>query len=83
MEIDTSKGQHVIKGGRTFLGKVFAYQERTGMSIREIMKIPYIQFVIGMLDAPAVDYDKKKDKKEITTPDTAESQASAVMSALG
>lgn len=64
MEIDESEGQYPIKGGKTFLGKLFAYQERTGMSVKQIMKMPYILFVIGMLDAPSIDYDEKKKKKK-------------------
>lgn len=61
MESSTNKGSHNIKGGKTILGKIFQYQKETGMSIKEIMKIPYIMFVIGMLDAPHIDYDSKKE----------------------
>jgi hypothetical protein len=37
------------------------------------MGIPYIQFVISMLDAPSVSTDKKK-KDEILKPTTQEEQ---------
>jgi len=30
------------------------------MTPKEIGKLPYIQFVLGMIDAPQVDYDTKK-----------------------
>lgn len=53
------------------------------MSPREIMKLPYIQFVIGMLDAPSIDYENRKVKKEETKPATADQQVAAIMSALG
>lgn len=60
MDAPTKVGQHDIKGGKTILGKLFAYQEKTGMTPKEIGKLPYIQFVLGMIDAPQVDYDTKK-----------------------
>jgi len=63
-------------------GKIFQYQEKTGMSIKDIMKIPYIMFVLGMADAPQVDYESKKDKKT-TTPKTAEDEIAAISGALG
>lgn len=39
------------------------------MSYNDILKLPYIIFVLGMLDAPQIDYDsdnkdKKKEKKK-------------------
>ena len=51
------------------------------MSIKSIMKIPYVMFVLGMLDAPQINYDSKKE--EISTPKTAEDEAAAIVSALG
>jgi len=81
LEIDNKGGQHAIKGGKTFLGRLFAYQEKTGMGIKEIMKLPYILFVIGMLDAPSIDYESKKTK-EYNTPNTAEEEINAVTNAL-
>jgi len=78
LEIDKTPGQHTIKGGRTILGKIFAYQERTSASLNEINNMPYIQFVIGMLDAPSIDWEKKKEKKI----ETAEDEVNAIMNAL-
>lgn len=63
MEAPNDKRSYDTKGGKTILGKIFAYQEKTGMPYNEIMNLPYIIFVIGMLDAPQVDYESKKDKK--------------------
>lgn len=34
------------------------------MSIEEILKVPYVMFVWGMLTAPQVDYEKGKQNKE-------------------
>jgi hypothetical protein len=62
LEIDESSGQYVVKGGKTILGRIFAYQEKTGMSLKEVLKMPYIMFVISMLDAPSIDYESKKRK---------------------
>ena len=50
------------------------------MSPKEIMKIPYVLFVIGMLDAPSIDYDSKKKGK---TPESAEQEINTVINALG
>ncbi len=84
MEIDKDERKYTIKGGKTFLGRLFAYQEKTGMSPKEIMKIPYILFVIGMLDAPSIDYDKKNSKKKKKkSPKTAKGEVNAVINALG
>ena len=47
------------------------------MSYNDIMKLPYIAFVLGMLDAPQIDYDSKKEKTK--TPQTAEEEAAALM----
>lgn len=76
MEPSNDKRSYDIKGGKTILGKVFAYQEKTGMSYNEIMKLPYISFVIGMLDAPQVDYDSKKN--DILKPKTKEEEIAAM-----
>lgn len=87
MEFDTAKPEYTIKGGRTILGRIFAYQEKTGMPPNEILKMPYIQFVLGMLDAPQVDYESKKktkDKKDINRETmTDEDEIASVMLALG
>lgn len=81
MEIDKSEGSYAVKGGKTILGKIFQYQEKTGMPVKDIMKLPYIFFVIGMLDAPAIDYDKKKQKTY--TPETGKDEINAFMGFLG
>lgn len=47
------------------------------MSYKEIMKLPYITFVIGMFDAPHVDYDKKEKVKQ---PQTKEEEIAALNS---
>jgi hypothetical protein len=39
------------------------------MPYKEIMRMPYITFVLGMLDAPQVDYESKKEKKIETAAD--------------
>ena len=60
-----SKGKYSITGGKTIIGKIFSYQEKTGMSYFDILKLPYITFTLGMLDAPQIDYDSdKKDTKQ-------------------
>lgn len=63
MERPKTKGDCDIIGGKTILGKIFQYQEKTGMSYDEVLKLPYITFVLGMADAPQIDYDSKKEKK--------------------
>jgi hypothetical protein len=85
LEIDKSKGQYAVKGGRTIIGRIFAYQEKTGMSIKEILKLPYVMFVIGMLDAPAIDYESKEEKEKDTliSPKDANSEINALIGALG
>ena len=77
MELDNTKGQYSVKGGKTIIGRIFAYQEKTGMGIKDILKIPYITFVIGMLDAPSVDYDSKKEK--VNTPKTKQDEINALL----
>jgi hypothetical protein len=81
LEVNQSSGQYAVKGGQTIIGRIFAYQEKTGMSVKDIMNLPYIMFVIGMLDAPAVDYESKKDKTN--NPEDAQEQINALMGALG
>ena len=81
LEIDEDERKYSVKGGKTFLGKLFAYQEKTGMSPKQIMKIPYILFVIGMLDAPSIDYDDKKKKKSKT--ESVKQEINTVVNALG
>lgn len=68
MDLDNETRSYSVKGGKTFLGALFQYQERTGASLKEIKKLPYIQFIIGMVDAPSIDYEKKtkKEKTEIS-----------------
>lgn len=76
MEKPKTKGQHSIIGGKTILGKIFQYQEKTGMSYNDILKLPYITFVLGMADAPQVDYDSKKETKKDTA--TAQEEINAL-----
>jgi len=64
LEKPKNERQHSIIGGKTILGKIFSYQEKTGMSVNDILQLPYIFFVISMADAPQIDYEKKKEKKE-------------------
>lgn len=82
MEIDTNENKYTVKGGNTILGKIFSYQERTGLSPKEILKLPYIQFVLGMLDAPQIDYDKKNKKNKKEEPKTVEDELAIIASAL-
>jgi hypothetical protein len=83
LEVDESTGQYPIKGGKTILGRLFAYQEKTGMPVKDIMKLPWIMFIIGMLDAPSIDYDGKKSKKEsINTPVDAAAEIAAFTGVL-
>lgn len=76
MAIDKTKRKYTIKGGNTFLGSLFSYQERTGMSITEIMKLPYIVYIIGMIDAPSIDYDSKQNE-DVNKPKSAEEEIAA------
>lgn len=78
MENVKSKKQYSVIGGKTILGKIFAYQKETGMSVKNIMKLPYIMFVIGMLDAPQIDYENKREK--INEPKTKEEEIAAMAS---
>lgn len=52
------------------------------MSVNEILKMPYIFFVIGMLDAPSIDYDKKKKDEKIISPKTAQEEMNAIAGLL-
>ena len=49
--------------------------------MKEILELPYIQLVIGMADAPQVDYQKKE--KEVIETNSAEAEIQAVIKALG
>lgn len=68
MEDVDEGGQYVIKGGNTIMGYLFAYQEKTGMGLKEIMKTPWLMIVLGMLTAPSVDYEASKEKKKTKPP---------------
>jgi hypothetical protein len=46
------------------------------------MSMPYIQFVIGMADAPQIDYEAK-EKDETITPKNAQEESSALRGFLG
>lgn len=83
MEINVDENKYTVKGGNTFLGKMFSYQERTGMSPKDILKLPYIQFVIGMLDAPQIDYESKKEKNKDKKNMTPEEELAVIAGALG
>lgn len=47
------------------------------MPYNEILKLPWIIFVLGMLDAPQIDYDKEKKNEGKVIPKTAEEEAKA------
>lgn len=83
MEADKSPGKYLVKGGNTILGRIFAYQERTGAAIKDIMSMPYIQFVIGMADAPQIDYETKDKKDETFTPKNAQEESTSLRGFLG
>jgi hypothetical protein len=53
------------------------------MTPKEILKLPYIQFVIGMLDAPGVDYDSKKKEDDIHRPKGQKAEIAALTGFLG
>jgi len=50
------------------MGNMFAYQEKTGMSPNQILNMPYIQYVIGSLTAPSIDYDDKSKNNKSDVP---------------
>lgn len=64
LEKPKDKGQYSIIGGKTILGRIFQYQEKTGMNYNDILELPYITFVLGMADAPQIDYDTKIETKK-------------------
>ena len=68
LEVTETTNEYTITGGKTIIGKIFSYQEKTGMSPAEIMKLPYIMFVLGMYDAPQIDYSSKDEKKKKPKP---------------
>lgn len=41
------------------------------------MDMPYIRFIIGMLDAPAIDYDKKEETNQVKKTKTAAEEIAA------
>lgn len=45
--------------------------------------MPYIQFVIGMADAPQIDYETKKSKEEINIPKNAQEESASLRGFLG
>lgn len=83
LEVTETTNEYTITGGKTIIGKIFSYQEKTGMSPAEIMKLPYIMFVLGMYDAPQIDYSSKEDKnKKPKTPKTIADEIALVTGAL-
>lgn len=82
MEVTETTNEYTITGGKTIIGKIFSYQEKTGMSPAEIMKLPYIMFVLGMYDAPQIDYSSKDEKKKPKTPETMADEIALVTGAL-
>ena len=52
------------------------------MTVEQIMKLPYILFVVGMLDAPSIDFDNKKEKEKVNTPKSADEEIAAITGAL-
>lgn len=81
MDINKQKGKHTVKGGQTIIGKIFTYQKETGTSLKEVMSMPYIQFVLGMLDVVQIDYDSK-ETRDTYEPDTGHAEINAVITAL-
>lgn len=68
------------------MGYLFAYQEKTGMSLNEIMKTPWLMIVLGMLTAPSVDFkDKKEKNKKVINqnPKTADEEIGALGAFFG
>lgn len=82
MEVTKTTNEYTITGGKTIIGKIFSYQEKTGMSPAEIMKLPYIMFVLGMYDAPQIDYSSKDENKKPKTPKTIADEIALVTGAL-
>lgn len=79
LERPKEKRKYKIVGGKIIFGKIFEYQTKTSMPYNDIMKLPYIAFILGMLDAPQVDYDSEKE--DIKKPQTKEEEI-AVMNAI-
>lgn len=79
METTKDSGKYDIKGGKTILGKIFAYQERTGASLEEIRGMSWVQFVLGMADAPNIDYESKKDVTKKDKPDGKAAEKAALL----
>lgn len=48
--------------------------------MKEIMDMPYIQFIIGMLDVVQIDYEAKsgKENDRVNKPKTAEEEVAAI-----
>jgi len=76
------------------MGYIFAYQEKTGMGIEEIMRTPWLMIVLGMLTAPSIDYDKVKEERESSNgttktnnnekiPQTAKDEMAAISGLFG
>ena len=80
METNQSKRKYIITGGKTIIGRIFSYQEKTGMTIKEILEMPYIMFILGVLDAPAIDYEDKKEKVHV--PKTEKEEINALVNFL-
>lgn len=53
------------------------------MSYNEVLELPYITFVLGMADAPQIDYESKKVNKDTKVPQTKEEEINAFSSFLG
>lgn len=64
------------------MGYLFAYQEKTGMGIKEIMETPWLMIVLGMLTAPSYDWDAKEGDDTIITPKTQSEELNALQTLL-
>ena len=55
------------------------------MSYNEVLELPYITFVLGMADAPQIDYDSKKKTKNKANKElnTAQDEINAIKAAFG
>jgi len=60
---------------------MFSYQKETGLSPKEILRLPYVFFVLGMLDAPSIDWDSKK-KKVSKGDDSMQEEIDTILKAL-
>lgn len=63
MEPSKDEKSYSIKGGKTIIGSIGAYQEKFGGSDIAILKMPYLMFILKMIDTPSIDYNSKKKKK--------------------